>query len=225
MMTAMVLCIVVASAAVYTYATQNQNRKDIENIAIEFLVNGPTFSFDGVPESVKVLEKYVLESYPEQHIVVLSFNTTHCGWGNREGTFIAPAITPHLIRITIVEGEVIEAVIDEKWDEVNQEQIIPEELLVLEEARDKAVQYIIEKYPELGLEVPDAWISEVLTPSGILGASTIRYIGDDWDITLSYAVVQYPDYEVSINYSGEASFTWTGVVYSTGVVSETSMIQ
>jgi len=134
---ALVLCIIIPSVTIYALTQNNQvpddqgnNYTDLEQIALSFLKNGPTFSFDGITESINIVEKYTMEIYPEQHVIIISFNTTHVGWGDREGTFIAPIITPHVIKITIVENTVVEAIIDDQWDELNQIQIIPEELLV-----------------------------------------------------------------------------------------------
>jgi hypothetical protein len=222
MIAALAVTILVASAILYSNAYQNHN--EIADIAIEFLVNGPTFSYDGVLESIQIIDQYTLESYPEQHIVIIAFNTTHAGWGNREGTFCAQVITPHIIKITIVERQVISAVIDEKWDEISQTQIIPEEYLQAENARDLAIQYIIENHPELKMEIPECWISSVTTEPNMVGSSTIRYQSDNWDILLNYPVVQYPNYEISIQYSGDTAFTWSGTVVNTRTVIEDTFI-
>jgi hypothetical protein len=213
----------VTSAAIYTHAIYNKNQRDFEKIAIDFLVNNPTFSFDGLIESITVMETYSIENDPTQYVVVLAFNTSHAGWGDREGTFIAQIITPHVIKITIVEEEVTEAIIDDVWDEINQTQLHPKELLVVEDARDKAIFYILEKYPELELEYPENWITETTTPSGLVGSSTIRYMGEGWNITLHYLVIQFPDFDVNVQYSGKQGFKWCGTVYNTGLISETSM--
>ena len=223
LITALILCTVITSAIIYTLAKQNQNDLDVEEIAIEFLVNGPTFSFDGIKESIQIIETYSMESYPIQNVVVIAFSTSHAGWGNREGTFVAQVITPHVIKITLVEGKIVAAIIDEKWDEVNQAQIIPDDLLIMEDARDKAIHYIVKNYPELGVEVPGEWVSEMYTQSGMVGSSTVKYLGDGWDISMRYQVVQYPDYEVEICYAGDKVFTWSGTVHSTGAVTENSM--
>ena len=223
---ALVLCIVVPSFTIYALTQNNpvpdkqgDDYTDLELIAINFLKSGPTFSFDGITESINIVEKYTMESYPEQHVIIISFNTTHAGWGNREGTFIAQVITPHIIKITIVENAVVEAIIDDKWDELNQEQIIPEELLGPEKARNAAIRYLFQNYPELGnLTVPSIWISEMHTPIGLVGASTLRYLSEGWNITVRNAVVQYPDYQIDIEYSGEQNFYWSGTVYHTGEI-------
>ncbi len=237
------VCLVLPSATIYAISQMNHlplddddNRKiptdpnigdldDIEKIALDFLMSGPTFSFDGIPESIIILERYTMESYPEQHIVVISFNTTHAGWGNREGTFIAQVITSHSIRIKIVENKVNSAVIDGKWDELKQEQIIPEELRIPERARDAAILYVLENYSELeGLEFPSSMISEQHTPEGWVGSSTFRYLSEGWNVTVQYAVVLHPDLNINIEYTGSINFHWRGVVYNNGEVSATEFI-
>lgn len=213
---ALVLSLGIASVVMYTSALENQKNLDTEQIAINFLKNGATYSFDGVEGSIAILDSYTLESYPVQHVVVISFDTSHAGWGNREGTFIAQVITNHVIEITIVEGEVVSAVIDDRWDELNQEQIIPEEYLELEEVREIALDYVAEQYQ---IEFPGNWISEVTTPENLVGASTIRYISGYWTVTISYPVVQYPEYAVTIK-NTSTGFNWSGTVTSSGEVTE-----
>ncbi len=216
MIAALVLSLGIASVVMYTSALENQKNLDTEQIAINFLKNGATYSFDGVEGSIAILDSYTLESYPVQHVVVISFDTSHAGWGNREGTFIAQVITNHVIEITIVEGEVVSAVIDDRWDELNQEQIIPEEYLELEEVREIALDYVAEQYQ---IEFPGNWISEVTTPENLVGASTIRYISGYWTVTISYPVVQYPEYAVTIK-NTSTGFNWSGTVTSSGEVTE-----
>jgi hypothetical protein len=213
---ALVLSLGIASAVMYTSALQNQKTTNIEQMAINFLKNGATYSFDGIEDSITILDYYMLESYPVQHVVVISFDTAHAGWGDREGTFIAQVITNHVIEITIVEGEVVSAVIDDKWDELKQEQIIPEEYLELEEVREAALDYVADKY---NVEFPGNWISEVTTPENLVGASTIQYISGYWTVTISYPVVQYPEYSVTIQ-NTSTGFNWNGTVTSSGEVTE-----
>ena len=213
---ALVLSLGVASAVMYTSALQNQKSLDVEGIAVDFLRNGATFGFDGLEDSIVVVDSYSLESDPVQYVVVISFDTAHAGWGDREGTFIAPVVTSHVIEITIVEGEVVSAVIDDVWDELNNEQIIPHEYLMLEEVRDATLGYVAEEYE---VEFPESWISEVTTPGNLVGASSIRYIGGGWTVGISYPVVQFPEYSVVIE-NAELGFNWSGSVTSNGEVVE-----
>jgi hypothetical protein len=213
---ALVLSLGIASAVMYTSALQNQKNTNIEQIALNFLKNGATYRFDGIEDSITILDYYMLESYPVQHVYVISFDTAHAGWGDREGTFIAQVITNHVIEITIVEGEVVSAVIDDQWDELNQEQVIPQEYLELEEVREIALDYVAEQYQ---IDFPGNWISEVTTPENLVGASTIQYISGYWTVTISYPVVQFPEYSVTIQ-NTSTGFNWNGTVTSNGEVTE-----
>jgi len=206
----------ITSAVMYTSATQNQKNQDIERIAINFLKNGATYSFDGIEDSITILDSYAMESYPVQHVVLISFDTRHAGWGNREGTFIAQVITNHIIEVTIVNGEVVSAIIDDQWDELKQDQIIPHEYLKLEQILNIALDYVEKQYK---IEFPENWISEVTTPDNLLGASTIKYISGDWTVTISYPVVQFPEYSVKI-FNTVLGFNWSGTVTSNGEVTE-----
>ena len=216
MIAALVLSLGIAGAVAYTSAMQNQKTTDIEQIALDFLRNGATFGFDGVEDSIEIQDYYILESYPEKHVVVIAFDCTHAGYGDREGTFIAQVVTSHVIRITIVEGEVISATIDEAWDELNQEQIIPQEYMEIEEVRDTALEYLISKDQ---LSFPEEWLSSVNTSSDIVGSSSVRYIGGEWEIDISYPVVWHPDYTVTVTNS-QTGYTWSGTITSSGQVTE-----
>lgn len=221
---ALTLCIILPSVSIYAFSNQGQTPDnpydDFQQIALDFLINGPTFSFDGILDSIKILETYTMESFPEQHVVIISFSTSHAGWGNRKGTFTAQVVTPHMIRITIVERKVVYAVIDDKWDELKQEIIVPDELLLPMKACETAVSYVLKHHPELGeVGIPTLWVTEMATPNGLVGAATIRYFSEGWSVTVKFPVVQYPDYSVEVRYTGEVELVWSGSVYSNGEVS------
>jgi len=57
------------------------------------------------------------------------------------------------------------------------------------------------------------------TPIGLVGSSTLRYLSNGWNITVKNAVVQYPDYKIDIEYSGQLNVQWSGTVYHTGEIS------
>lgn len=92
-------------------------------VAKNFTVSSPTFAFDGIPETLKVGEVKILESFPEQYVIPISFDSLHGGYGNRTDQIVTEAITPHAIIVTVVDGKVVSAIIDEKWDELDQKQI------------------------------------------------------------------------------------------------------
>jgi len=87
--------------------------------AKEFLLNCPTFKFDGISESVRVIGAYTLRS-PWTWMVQLNFTCAHSGYGNRTGLVLLQVLTDHEISIVVQKGVVIRAIIDDVWDEANQ---------------------------------------------------------------------------------------------------------
>ena len=198
----------------------NNYSAEEEEIALEWLRNAPTFSFDGIEDSMKIIDSVILESYPEQYVITIDFECAHAGYGNRTGEVLAQVITEHTAVITIVTGEVQGAVIDGAWDELNQREKVVSELLPPEMAVQIVVDYLKENYPEAReLEITDEWSIANLTPEGILGASTIEYSGDGWIIRVSYPVVWKPTYNFEVEHS-ESEFLWTGTVDQSGIVTE-----
>lgn len=98
------------------------NRKCAE-AAITFIINTPTFKFDGIPESIQILSARKIEDQPAHYIVELAFKCRQAGYGDRAGKEVAQVITLHTAEIHIAEGSVIAAVIDGLWDELNQRPI------------------------------------------------------------------------------------------------------
>ena len=95
---------------------------DSEKIARTFVEQEATFRFDGMPETLK------LESTREVAPSVtweftFSYQSRHAGYGDRTGQVLAQVITPHLARITVDKGKVTMAVMDERWDMINQKLI------------------------------------------------------------------------------------------------------
>lgn len=86
--------------------------------AKSFLVNGPTFRFDGIESSVQIAkaEKIARDVW----IVTLSFECRHSGYGDRVGQMLLQVITPHTMDLRIDKGEIVAAIIDGVWDELRQ---------------------------------------------------------------------------------------------------------
>jgi hypothetical protein len=90
--------------------------------------------------------------------------------------------------------------------------------------RDIALQYILDKYPELSeLRNPSTirtpWNEENLTPNGWVGSNTVQFTKGDWTVKVSNAVVLEPVYSVEIEYTGSNAFCWKGTVDHAGNVS------
>ncbi len=97
---------------------------EIVEIAKSFVMAAPTFAFDGIEDTVSIGSIYVLESFPVQYRLEVSFTSAHGGFGNRTGQMVTQALTPHIVDVLISEGNVISAVIDDTWDEMNHQFVL-----------------------------------------------------------------------------------------------------
>ena len=206
-------------------------------LALEFVRHSPTYLFDGVYETVKVVDTLIMESYPIQYVVIIEFNSRNAGFGDRTGQVLAQVMTPHRAGVKVVEGEVVVATLDNVWDMVNQEEMevfddvdpdtpvvhdnTENTILTPERAVELAVEHAILNFRELdGVTAPKRWEEEDLTPEGLLGASKRKFTGDGWTVEASWAVVWKPVYTVEINHGGEDGFHWKGTVDQDGNVLE-----
>jgi hypothetical protein len=95
------------------------------------------------------------------------------------------------------------------------------EILMPEDARDIAVEYVIKNFEAMkGIEIPSRWIAEETTPSGLVGFSSRRYMCEGWTVNVSNPVVWKPTYQVEIEYTGEFTFSWEGTVDQSGSIEE-----
>jgi hypothetical protein len=92
-----------------------------EEIALSFIEDAPTYTYDGVRSTLRVRSVAILKSYPPQYLVTVEFDCLHGGYGDREDVVVLQVITPHTAVVRVVESEVVEAVIDGRWDELKQE--------------------------------------------------------------------------------------------------------
>lgn len=98
------------------YLTEEGSRK----LAERFVRNSPTFVFDGIDGTLHLAETL----YPDiekSWQFVYRFESAHAGYGDRTGQNLAEVITPHEAIVTVEQGEVKSAVMDEQWDMINQE--------------------------------------------------------------------------------------------------------
>jgi len=98
--------------------TENYSQKIID-FTKQFIMTSPTFSYDGIHDSLEIKitsddssnTKFLLEG---------KFKTLHTGYGNRENLDLPEDITLHTILVSVVNEKIISAVIDNRWDELNQ---------------------------------------------------------------------------------------------------------
>jgi len=94
-------------------------REAAVEIALEYIQKAPTFAWDGMPETLEVTGVEVLRC-PYCWEVSLAFDSRHGGYGDRTGMMVTQAITHHTARVLVREGQVKYAILDERWDEMNQ---------------------------------------------------------------------------------------------------------
>lgn len=120
MLILLVLAVTIAACAQDNLQpVNNRTGGDAEvKIAEDFIMNSPTYAYDG--QDLELINNVVQETYPEKHVLTFKFTSTHAGYGDRSDQIIAQVITPHTARIVIVNGEVVNAVLDERWDMLEQ---------------------------------------------------------------------------------------------------------
>ena len=92
-------------------------------LAESFLRNSPTFRFDGLPDTVELLDRAAGDC--ETCVAyTFGFESSHPGYGDRTDLPLAAAVTPHEAIISIQEGLVTGARIDSIWDVIEQSPIV-----------------------------------------------------------------------------------------------------
>jgi hypothetical protein len=210
---ALILIIIIPIIAIPGWQIVHNEYEQLEeeSIAVEYLRNSSTFGFDGIEDSINVTSIEIFESLPIQYVVKIDFKCTHAGYGDRTGQILAQVITPHNAKITIVEKEVMNAIIDGKWDMIKQKEKTQSELLPMEHVRNITIQYVLNNHG-LSISPPEEWESRSLTTPEIMGRTIHQYIGDNWVINISHPVVQKPIYTIIIIHQGNPSFTWQGTI-------------
>lgn len=227
---AMSLALTFPAISLYAWKSGGNWMTDRDNatkVAITFLKNAPTFKFDGISNSMNVVETRILESYPIQYVVAITFESRHSGYGDRTGQFLAQVITEHAAEVKVVDSMVVSAILDGRWDELNQRNIKQGDeeanntLISPELAREKAIDYVFRIHNIKGVVTTSSWTELSLTPRNWVGLNKVRYTGDGWNVTISNAVVLRPLYNIEIGYSAEFSFQWRGTVGPDGEIVET----
>lgn len=111
--------VLLAALLVLAACTSSQPHETQElQQAEQWVQNAPTYAYDGM--NLELVEYYVQESDPEQHVITFEFTSRQAGYGDRSDEMAAQVITDHVITVTIINQEVRSAVIDGRWDELNQ---------------------------------------------------------------------------------------------------------
>ena len=90
------------------------------NTAEDFIMNSPTFTFDGIEDTLELVETL----YPDIENAwqfVFTFESRQAGYGDRTGEMLAEVITPHEVSVAVEQGEIRTALMDNEWDMLEQE--------------------------------------------------------------------------------------------------------
>lgn len=94
-------------------------QEESQEIARQYVINEPTFVFDGMGETLALVSTTTLKC-PYCWEFAYQFDCRQAGYGNRTGFMVAQVITPHTASIVVQEGAVTSAVMDSKWDMMGQ---------------------------------------------------------------------------------------------------------
>jgi len=98
--------------------TRMLDESQIKELAEDWIRGAPTYTYDG--SGIELASYARQESDPVKHVLTYKFTSSHTGYGNRSDKVTAQVITNHTMKITIADGRVVSAVIDETWDEMGQ---------------------------------------------------------------------------------------------------------
>jgi len=101
--------------------------EESHKVAEEFVKNSPTFVFDGMEDTLRMVDSVSLSRCMYCWALVFEFDSRQAGYGDRTGQMLAQVITPHHVVIVVERLEVASAVMDEKWDMLRQEMIAVQE--------------------------------------------------------------------------------------------------
>jgi len=96
--------------------TEQQSKETAET----FVENSATYLFDG--SGIEFISEKALEC-EECYEFTFKFTSSAAGYGDRIGLMLAQVITEHEAIITVKEGSVDSAVLDSKWDMVEQKMV------------------------------------------------------------------------------------------------------
>jgi hypothetical protein len=103
-------------------------------IAEQFVKNSPTYVFDGIEGSLELVkaaaysERTISGESPDSDVtrgweLTYRFESSHAGYGDRTGEMLAEVITEHEVIITIEDGKIKTALMDNEWDMIEQEML------------------------------------------------------------------------------------------------------
>jgi len=101
-------------------AFKQMSKEESQRIAEEFVRNSPTFVFDGIKDTLRLRDTLTARC-PYCWSFIFEFDSRNAGYGDRTGQVLAEVITPHQAVIAVEQLEITSAMIDGRWDVINEE--------------------------------------------------------------------------------------------------------
>lgn len=84
-------------------------------MSLSLIKNSPTFSYDGIKESIKQVKAESSDS-GQTWKLIYSYKTAHPGHGDRSDQVLAEVVTGHTAEITLTKCKITSAMCDKTWD-------------------------------------------------------------------------------------------------------------
>jgi len=91
------------------------SEEESQEMAEELLKNSPSFTFDGVGHTLKLINTLTARC-PYCWAFIYEFDSLHAGYGDRTGQGRAEEITSRRVVITVEQLEIMSAMMDDRWD-------------------------------------------------------------------------------------------------------------
>ncbi len=105
-----------AAATTLTPILGSSEARASESTAEEFVVNSPTFLFDGIEGTFRLESGRQMQYCPGCYEYIFYFESRHPGVGDRTGIDLRSYNTPHRAVVNLVDNKVMMGVLDESWD-------------------------------------------------------------------------------------------------------------
>ena len=137
-----IVIVLVVFAGIFLFGGEKEKTKEIDYASLEeakeiaqnWIINeSPTYVFDGFDLMIEDAEEIIRQ---ELYRFVFSFNSRSAGYGDRTQEISAQVITPHTMEVIMEKAEVITAITDRIYDEI--------EGRMIEEAEDTEEETLLE---------------------------------------------------------------------------------
>jgi hypothetical protein len=113
--------VLIAVVVIFGQSCSGYTEKRSEDLARDFVEKSPTFVFDGIADTLKHVSTEKMGEATWRF--TYEFQCRHGGYGDRSGQMVTQAITPHQAVIIIERNKVSSAVMDGKWDMLEQKML------------------------------------------------------------------------------------------------------